>query len=57
MMLTMFSPRVFVQYADISNSVYMLVNREMLDRGEVSIPTIEAALSSLYVGDYSLFSD
>ena len=57
MMLTLFSPRVFVQYADIRNSVYILLNKKRLESGAISIPMIEAELSSLYIGEYSLNSD
>lgn len=41
MMLTMFSPKIFEQYADVRNSVYILANKEMLLNGKLSIPVIE----------------
>ncbi len=56
MMLTMFSPNLFVQYADVRNSVYILVNKEMLRQGVVTVRKIETELSDLYLGEYSLIS-
>lgn len=54
MMLTLFSPTIFMQYADVDNSVYLLVNRSMLDSGRISISMIETELSEDFVGDYTL---
>lgn len=54
MMLTLFSPEVFVQFADISNSIYMLINKSMLDNGVITISMIENGLAQNYIGDYSL---
>lgn len=54
MMLTLFSPKIFVQYADIKNYVYILINKAMLNNGAFSVSKIEAELSSFYVGEYSL---
>lgn len=57
MMLTMFSPKIFEQYADVRNSVYILANKEMLLSGKLSIPVIEEELSGMYIGEYSLCHD
>lgn len=54
MMLSMFGSETFVQGYDTNNSIYLLINKSMLQQGEISIPLIETAISRLYEGDYSL---
>lgn len=55
MMLTLFSPDIFKQYADVEKSVYMLINNDMLKKGDVSIQGIEKEINNMYEGDFSLF--
>lgn len=54
MMLTLFSPVNFEQYTDTANSIYLLINKKTLKRGEISLSTIERELTDLYIGDYNL---
>lgn len=54
MMLSLFSPDLLAQYADVKNSVYLLLNKSILKDGSITIPQIESELSSLYIGEYSL---
>lgn len=54
MMLSIFGSETFAQGYDLQNSIYLLINREMLENGSVDLPQIEAEISRLYVGEYSL---
>lgn len=54
MMLSIFGKETFAQAYDINNSIYLLINRDMLEKGIITIPQIEAEISRLYEGDYSL---
>ena len=54
MMLSIFGKETFAQAYDINNSIYLLINRGMLEKGIITIPQIEAEISRLYEGDYSL---
>lgn len=54
MMLTLFSPKIFAQYADVHNSVYLLVNKEMIENGNVTLLLIEEWLSANYIGSYNI---
>lgn len=54
MMLSVFGAKTFAQAYDINNSIYILINREMLDKGAVSLYQIETEISRLYEGEYSL---
>lgn len=54
MMLSIFGSETFAQGYDIKNSIYLLINRNMLDNGTISIHKIENEISRLYEGEYSL---
>ena len=54
MMLSIFGKETFVQGYDIRNSIYLLINKEMLQQGSITIDRIEDEISKLYVGEYSL---
>ena len=54
MMLSIFGSETFVQGYDVKNSIYLLINKEMLDQGTISIHKIETEISRLYEGEYSL---
>lgn len=54
MMLSIFGSQTFVQGYDERNSIYLIINREMLERNEISIRQIETEISRLYEGQYSL---
>ena len=53
-MLSIFGTETFAQGYDIKNSIYLLINRQMLRQGNISLSRIEAEISKLYEGDYSL---
>lgn len=57
MMLSVFGSKTFVQAHDVENSVYLLINREMLEAGIISLELIEREISELYEGDYSIVTD
>lgn len=46
-----------MQGYDINNSIYLLVNWEMMDDGKISIPMIESEISRLYDGEFSVMID
>lgn len=54
MMLSIFGTETFAQGYDIKNSIYLLINKGMLQKGSVSISQIEIEISKLYEGEYSL---
>lgn len=53
MMLSIFGSETFAQYYDLKNSMYLLVNREMLNQHQITLSQIETEISRLYEGDYS----
>ena len=53
MMLTIFGSQTFAQYYDVRNSMYLMVNRLMLNEDQLSLGQIESEISNLYVGEYS----
>lgn len=54
MMLSIFGKETFAQGYDINNSIYILINKEMMRRGLLSLDHIENEISKLYLGDYSV---
>ena len=56
-MLSIFGSETFAQGYDIKNSIYLLINKKMLRQGLISIAGIEAEISKLYEGEYSLVLD
>ena len=54
MMLSIFGSETFAQGYDIKNSIYLLINKDMLENGTISIHKIEEEISRLYDGEYSL---
>lgn len=57
MMLSLFSPDKFLQVNDVEHAVYLLVNKEMLERGDISIAQIASEISRLYEGEFNLTID
>lgn len=53
MMLTMFSPRNYIQASDVDNALYLLINRKMVATGQLTIHTVESLVAQLYMGEYS----
>ena len=54
MMLSIFGSETFAQGYDVKNSIYLLINRDMLEKGTISVRQIENEISRLYEGEYSL---
>lgn len=54
LMLSIFGTETFLQGYDINSSLYLLINKGMLQRGEISISLLETEISKLYDGEYSL---
>lgn len=54
MMLSIFGSETFIPGYDLNNSVYLLINRKMLESEAISVAKIESEISRLYEGGYSL---
>ena len=54
LMLTLFSPDKFIQVNDPNESLYLLINKEMYDKGYISLQDIEKELAKIYIGEYNL---
>lgn len=54
MMLSLFGGETFCQAYDINNSIYLLINRRMLDEKAISLTSIEQEIGKLYEGEYAL---
>lgn len=52
MMLSLFSPEKFVQIYDISNSVYLLLNKESLSKNSFSIKDIVNYMKVYFEGEF-----
>lgn len=57
MMLSLFGPDLFQQAYDVSNSLYMLINRKELEKMEISMSDIEEEISALYEREFSITID
>lgn len=57
MLLNTFGSKTFIQAYDINTSVYVLINRNQIESGQVSLHKIEEEISRMYEGDYSLVED
>lgn len=57
MMLSLFGKDTFVQGFDRQRSIYLLINKRMLESGEISISGLEDEISRLYEGEYTLMLD
>lgn len=54
MMLSVFGQKTFAQGYDIRNSIYLLINRQMLNNGTITVNQIEQEITSLYEGEYTV---
>lgn len=54
MMLSLFGEDKFIQANDINSSVYLLINRSMLENGNITIERIETEITKLYEGHFAL---
>lgn len=52
MMVNLFGPETFYQVSDTTNTIYLLVNKEQLSRGTVTLKDIERKLNQTYKGEY-----
>lgn len=57
MMLSLFSSDHFIQVSDADSSIYLLVNKNMLESGKISLSQIEQEISRLYEGNFTLVND
>ena len=57
MMLSLFSSDHFIQVSDADSSIYLLVNKEMLESGKITLSQIEYEISRLYDGCFTLVAD
>lgn len=57
MMLSLFSPKYFLQGYDLKRSLYLLINKKALKDKEITIPYIEEEINKLFIGDFSLSFD
>ena len=54
MMLSVFGDKTFLQCYDKDNSIYVLLNRSMLELGKISLHSVEKDIAKWYDGEYSL---
>ena len=52
MMINLFGPETFLQAADTTHTIYLMINIKQMRRGNVSIKDIESKLNQTYQGDY-----
>lgn len=52
MMINLFGPKTFFQASDITNTIYLMINREKLSKREITIKEIENKINETYLGDY-----
>jgi|GEM_PF-1045409 len=52
MMVNLFGPETFYQAADITNTIYLMINMKQLSSGKITIKDIENRLNQTYHGDY-----
>lgn len=57
MMISIFGSETFAQGYDLNNSIYVLINKNMLKKGLITMDRIEQEISALYDGEYSLTVD
>ena len=53
-MLSLFSPDKFIQGYDRKNSLYLLLNKEMLKKTGLTKEKIEEKISILFEGNFSI---
>lgn len=54
MMVNMFGPKTFYHASDTTNTIYIMVNNEMLAAGKITMADIESAINRTYLGDYEI---
>ncbi|MGN0037051.1 MAG: hypothetical protein ACI36X_07565 [Bacteroidaceae bacterium] len=52
MMVNLFGPETFYQASDTTNTVYLMINREQLSAGRITIKDIEEKLNQTYQGEF-----
>ncbi len=53
-MVNLFGPETFLQIADTTSTIYLLVNREQLTNGTITIKDIEYKLNQTYEGEFTI---
>lgn len=54
LMLSLFSSDIFLQVYDVQNSIYLLINKQIILDGKITLSQIENNISKMYEGDYIL---
>lgn len=54
MMINLFGPSTFLQAADTSHTIYLMINKHQLDTGEITLQDLEDYINQIYVGDYTI---
>lgn len=52
MMINLFGPDTFLQAADTTNTIYLMINKKKFISGEMAIKDIERILNRTYNGEY-----
>lgn len=53
-MVSLFGPETFLQVADTTHTIYLMVNVKQLTAGAITIQDIEDELNRTYRGDFTL---
>ena len=54
LMINLFGPETFLQISDTENKIYLMVNKQQLLKGLITIKGIEERLNQLYQGEFYL---
>jgi hypothetical protein len=54
MMINLFGPETFYQASDTTNTIYLMINRKQLNRGEITIKDIERKINETYLGEFTI---
>jgi hypothetical protein len=54
LMVNLFGPESFYQASDITNTIYLMINRKALDSGVITIKDVEKKLNDTYIGDFTI---
>lgn len=52
MMINLFGPETFLQAADTTNTIYLMINKKKIKSGAITIKDIENCLNQTYYGEY-----
>ncbi len=54
LLANLFGPQTFYQVADMTNTIYLMINNKQLKSGVISIESIEKKLNELYSGNFAI---